>query len=51
MRRADRLSAEYVFIIGDEELNAGILKWKRLADSSEGTLPISESRTFLSGRR
>jgi histidyl-tRNA synthetase len=51
MRRADRLSAEYVFIIGDEELDSGILKWKKLADSSEGTLAISESRTFFAGRR
>ncbi|MBI5102461.1 MAG: histidine--tRNA ligase [Nitrospirae bacterium] len=51
LRKADRLSAEYVFIIGDEELDAGSIKWKRLSDSASGSLPAAGVRSFLSGRR
>lgn len=40
MRRADRLSARYVFILGDEELSAGRLTWKRLSDSSQGEISL-----------
>jgi len=32
MRRADRLSAAYVFIIGEDELAAGMASWKRMSD-------------------
>jgi histidyl-tRNA synthetase len=49
MRKADRLSAEYVFIIGDDELRSGELKWKRLSDASEGVVPVSDVREFLRG--
>lgn len=47
MRKADRLAAEYVFIIGDDELRAGELKWKRLSDAAEGAVPASDVRDFL----
>jgi histidyl-tRNA synthetase len=47
MRRADRLDAEYVFIIGDDELRSGNLKWKRLSDSAEGLVPISGVTDFM----
>ncbi|MFZ5907407.1 MAG: histidine--tRNA ligase [Nitrospirota bacterium] len=47
MRRADRLSAEYVLIIGDEEIAAGKCKWKRLSDGSQGELGFSEGITFF----
>lgn len=47
MRRADRLSVKYVFIIGDEELNRKIIKWKRLSDSEQGEIPISGLTDFL----
>jgi histidyl-tRNA synthetase len=42
LRRADRLSAQYVLIVGDDELASGKLKWKRLSDSSQGEIPITE---------
>ncbi len=50
MRKADRLSAEYVFIIGDDELHSGVLKWKRLTDAAEGVVAVSGVSDFLRGR-
>ncbi len=47
LRRADRLSAKYVFIIGDEELEAGSVKWKRLGDSAKGEIPLSAIDDFF----
>jgi histidyl-tRNA synthetase len=47
MRRADRLGARYVFIIGDEELLSGRLKWKGLDGSGQGELLFSEIEAFL----
>jgi len=49
LRRADRLSARYVFILGDEELLSGILKWKNLTDASQGSLNRDEIEGFLAG--
>jgi histidyl-tRNA synthetase len=47
MRRADRLSAEYVLIIGDEEIASGKCKWKRLKDGSQGEISFSEVNDFF----
>jgi histidyl-tRNA synthetase len=47
MRRADRLSSKYVFIIGDDEMNSGRLKWKKLSDSSQGEISMFEITDFL----
>jgi histidyl-tRNA synthetase len=47
MRRADRLAAEYVLIIGDEELESGNVKWKKFSDSTQGELPVSEISEFF----
>ncbi len=47
MRRADRLSARYVLIIGDDEIASGKLKWKRLSDGSQGNLPFEEIVSFF----
>ncbi|MFI5293502.1 MAG: histidine--tRNA ligase [Thermodesulfovibrionales bacterium] len=49
MRRADRLSAKYVFIIGDDEIKSGMVGWKRLADSATGELRITGIRDFIAG--
>ncbi len=48
MRRADRLAAGYVVIVGDDEMDTGVVKWKKLADSSQGELPVSEVSKFFS---
>ncbi len=47
MRRADKLSAEYVLIIGDEEIASGSCKWKKLSDGSQGDIALSESINFF----
>ncbi len=47
LRKADRLSADYVLIIGDDEINSGRLKWKRLSDGSQGEIPFEEIYSFL----
>ncbi len=47
MRRADRLSADYVLIIGDDEINSGRLKWKRLSDGSQGEIKFNEINDFF----
>jgi histidyl-tRNA synthetase len=45
LRRADRLSVGYVLIIGDNEINSGKLKWKRLSDGIQGEISIQEIKT------
>lgn len=49
MRKADRLSARCVFILGDDELTTGRVKWKKLADSSQGEVALSGVPDFLLG--
>ncbi len=46
MRRADRLKADYVVIIGDDELKSGRIKWKNLKDGSQGEIGIWEIEGF-----
>ncbi|MGB9715939.1 MAG: histidine--tRNA ligase [Thermodesulfovibrionales bacterium] len=47
LRRADRLSARYVLIIGDDELKTGMLKWRRLSDGTQGEIAISQVSEFF----
>lgn len=47
LRRADRLNADYVFIIGDDELKSGRIKWKNLKDGSQGEIGIREIERFV----
>jgi histidyl-tRNA synthetase len=47
MRRADKLSAEYVFIIGNDEITARKLKWKKLSDGSQGEILFPDIYDFL----
>ena len=48
LRRADRLSARYVLIMGDDEIKSSKLKWKRLSDGTQGEIPISKVLEFFS---
>lgn len=48
LRKADRLSSRYVFIIGDDELSSGRLKWKNLGDGSQGEIEIGKADEFIS---
>ena len=47
LRRADRLSTDYVLVIGDDEIASGRLKWKRLSDGIQGEIAISEVYDFF----
>lgn len=49
LRRADRISAEYVFIIGEDEIKSGKLKWKKLSDKTQGEIPFTEIDNFIFG--
>jgi histidyl-tRNA synthetase len=46
-KKADKLSAAYVLIMGDDEISSGKLKWKRLSDGSQGEIPIGEVLEFF----
>lgn len=47
LKKADKLSAVYALMIGDDEISSGKLKWKRLSDGSQGEIPISEVLEFF----
>lgn len=47
LRKADRSSAHYVLIIGDDEIAAGKLKWKRLSDGTQGAITFTEVYDFF----
>ncbi len=49
LRKADRISAEYALIIGDDEILSGKIKWKRLSDGRQGEIGFDEVHAFLSG--
>lgn len=47
MRKADRLSSKFVFIIGEEELSSGMVKWKNMRDGSQSEVAIAEIEGFF----
>jgi histidyl-tRNA synthetase len=47
LRKADRLSAAYVLMIGDDEINSGKVKWKYLSDGSQGEISTNEILNFF----
>ncbi|MBA4372897.1 MAG: histidine--tRNA ligase [Thermodesulfovibrio sp.] len=49
MRKADRVAAAFVIIIGDDELAAGEFRWKKLADGTGGSAPFSALSSFFCG--
>ena len=48
LRKADRIGAELVFIIGENELRAGKIQWKNLKDGQQGEISIEEIISMLS---
>jgi histidyl-tRNA synthetase len=48
LRKADRLAARYVLIVGDDELSTGSVKWKNLKDGSQGEVEMSGLSDFFS---
>jgi len=51
LRKADRLSAAYVFMLGDNEISSGKIKWKRLSDGSQGEIPLDKVLEFFDTQR
>lgn len=47
LRKADRISAEFVFIIGDNELKSGKIQWKNLKKGVHGELEINDIIRFF----
>ncbi|MCI0469508.1 MAG: histidine--tRNA ligase [Nitrospirae bacterium] len=47
LRKADRLGAEFVLIIGDNELRAGRMQWKNLKNGEQGETGRENVASFL----
>ncbi|MBI5639437.1 MAG: histidine--tRNA ligase [Nitrospirae bacterium] len=47
MRRADRLAAGYVLVLGEDEIRSGKIQWKRFADSTQGEIGLSGVCDFI----
>jgi histidyl-tRNA synthetase len=47
LRKADRIGAEFAFIIGENELKAGKIQWKNLKKSEQGEVEIANILTIL----
>lgn len=43
LRKADRIGAEFAFIIGDNELKSGKIQWKNLKTGQHGEIPIPDA--------
>jgi histidyl-tRNA synthetase len=51
MRRADKFKAEYVLILGDDELKKGTIVWKRMKDGTSGEIPLDGVCSFFNKLR
>jgi histidyl-tRNA synthetase len=47
LRKADRIGAEFAFIIGENELKSGKIQWKNLKRSEQGEVEIKNILSFL----
>lgn len=47
LRKADRIGAEFAFIIGENELKTGKIQWKNLKKGEQGEVEINEVLSFL----
>ncbi len=48
LRKADRIGAEFAFIIGENELKAGKVQWKNLKKGEQGEVGIKDIMSVLS---
>ncbi len=46
-RKADRLKATYVFILGEDELSRGTIRYKRLSDGEQGEINKDDVMQFF----
>lgn len=51
LRRADRLGAGLVFIVGEDELRRSVALWKDMAAGASGEVALSEAYGFYKNRR
>ena len=49
MRQADRLGAAYTLILGEEEVRNGVVMIRRMADSTQASVPRSEAVAAVKG--
>lgn len=49
MRRADKSGADYVFVIGEDELKKGTVNWKNLKDGTSGETGVGEAHGVIRG--
>ncbi len=47
LRKAARFRAEYVFILGEDELSKGVVRYKRLSDGRQGEIGRDDVHAFL----
>ena len=47
LRKANRIAARLVIILGEDELSSGRAKWKNLGDGSQGDVEIRKIEEFL----
>jgi histidyl-tRNA synthetase len=47
LRKADRIRAEFAFIIGDNELKSGKIQWKNLKTGQHGEIPIADAASLF----
>jgi len=50
MRRADKLKARYVLILGEEELEKGRVVLRNMEDKSQEEIPISDILSHLKSK-
>ncbi len=50
MKRADRLGARFVFILGQDEIKEGLLSYKRMDDGSSGKISAGEAEDLLASK-
>lgn len=49
LRKADRLGAEYAFIIGEDELAAKKVQWKNLRQGTQGKAEMDDALSVIAG--
>lgn len=47
LKKADKMSSQYVFIIGDDEIKAGKVKYKRMSDGEEGDVSFDDFDSMI----
>ena len=50
MKRADKLKARYVFILGEDELKEGLISYKQMDDGSSGKVSAAEAEGLLASK-